>query len=128
MIMKSVFGLSVIMLLSWPTQAQQLPANLLGEWVVAEDVQACRLGDFDKRESDSLIKVGRRQIEYWESVCTVRSVSTKGNTTSVRMTCSGEGETWTSNEVLSVQKIGGRDYLVAYRQTQGYMSAYSRCR
>jgi hypothetical protein len=121
----ALFG---VLLLSWPAHAQQLPAQFLGEWIFAEGGSACRPGDFDKRESDSLIKVGRRQIEYWESLCTVQSATTKGNTTSVRMSCAGEGERWSSNDVLSVQKIAGRDHLISYRPSEGFMSIYARCR
>ena len=109
-------------------QQAQLPSEFVGEWAaIFDEGSDCKRGDFDKREFDNLIRIGRRQIEYWESVCTVQSASRKGNASNVRLSCSGEGEKWRSDEVISVQKLAKQVYLISWNSKRGYLTVYSRC-
>lgn len=110
-------------------QQAQFPNDFLGEWSAdVENSGTCRTGDFEKKESDGLIKVSRREISYWESGCSLNGISRKGNTVTARLSCSGEGNTWRVNNVMGVSKISGQSHLVVYSDQGGYLSIYRKCR
>ena len=104
--------------MGWPAGsaiAAELPPQFRGVWLIAAAVnEECRKSDWDKHESDGLISVGPKTVEYWETACDVQSAKKSDETTyEVGLTCHGEGMTWQSREAWQVQKIGSRRQLVA---------------
>jgi hypothetical protein len=95
--------------------AAEVPAQFRGVWTVAQETDAqCKKSDWDKHESDAMISVGAREVEYWESNCKVQSVRKSGETTfEVGLSCGGEGMRWQSREVWHVEKIASRRQLIA---------------
>lgn len=84
-----------------------------GTWSVAsEDTNACKAADFDAHENDGLIRVGSKNVLYWESSCDIKKQRMVGKSTAENvLQCGGEGETWRTKEIWHSQKIGTRRIL-----------------
>lgn len=124
-----VFVMAAVFLGSFPAAAKPapFPAEFRGVWGAnVETGETCRVRDFEERNSDALMQVTARQMEFWESRCDVTSLTRKDDTINVKMTCYGEGETWQDSNVMTIKPIAGRTYLLTY--SGGYISAYAKCR
>ena len=66
------------------------------------------------RDSDRLINITAKEIEEWESSCTVKLVKTSRyslpdhRTSEVNLSCTGEGHTWRTREIWHVEKVSNR--------------------
>lgn len=70
---------------------QTIPAQFWGTWGL--DLESC-----SSRGSDGKFVISADRIEFYESIGSVRSVVTHGNSDlELTMELSGEGETWISN-------------------------------
>lgn len=83
------------------------PGPFDGRW--GWDAAACAIGP---GEGDGVpIEIGDGAIRYYESECSIDRVVPLGNGSgpawTVTTTCSGEGETWTSESVFAIEDRGG---------------------
>ena len=87
----------------------------MGIWTLATDTDnQCKKGDWENDRTDGMMSVTARSIEYWESSCEIIKATKSGNSTvSVDLACGGEGMTWSSKEILYVQKVHLRKQLVS---------------
>jgi hypothetical protein len=118
----TLFGLS-------SAQAQQFPPSLQGEWLAQspEEERSCKRGDFDKMESDALMKVTARGTAHWESSCRLQGLKETGNTWQVRLVCDGEGMRWQDQQIWSLQKISNRNLLIMVTPKSGFMHVMQKC-
>ena len=109
--------------------AQQFPKEFQGEWIVHsdDDQNVCKLGAFDRMESDAIMKVTARDTAQIESSCSLKAFKGQTFGASVRLSCSGEGNTWQVNEIWSVRKINGRTMLVTATPKDNRISVLSKC-
>ncbi|MEB3281402.1 MAG: hypothetical protein VKK42_21020 [Lyngbya sp.] len=72
-------------------QQQTIPAQFWGKWDL--DLKSC-----SSRGSEGSLIISADRIKFYESIGSVRSVVTHGNSDlDLTMELSGEGETWISN-------------------------------
>jgi hypothetical protein len=105
-----------------PTTAAMLPKEFTGVWIAtAETDNECKKQDWKgvAGENDRLINITAKAIEKFESGCTIKSLKTSGDsppgerTSEVNLSCSGEGMTWRSREIWSVQNVNNRKIFMA---------------
>lgn len=103
----------------------QVPQEFLGVWVSTQSNQNnslnCKRTDWALRENDGLINITRRKVEYWESGCDVSSfriLKSQKELAEVVLACGGEGMTWRTREIWSLQPIEARKALIVV-QLQG---------
>ncbi len=84
--------------------AEPLPFE--GRW--AYDLAACAVKPGESDMVPTIIANGR--IDYYESSCTIDSAEPigggEGSAWTVKTTCSGEGETWSSESIFAVEDMG----------------------
>ena len=113
--------MAALMLLATPPPAwaqktaTTLPKEFTGVWIAAfKTDNECKKHDWKARESDRLINITAKEIEEWESGCTIKSVKTSRSsspghrTSEVNLSCSGEGYTWRTRESWHVQNVSNR--------------------
>lgn len=102
-------------------QAQIAP-QYQGVWLAApqttEQSSACKRSDWARHESDGLINITARTVGYWESRCNVtafraiKSQSGSEEVAELTLACGGEGMTWSTRELWSVQNFASRKVLI----------------
>ncbi|MDB5580466.1 MAG: hypothetical protein JWR80_5642, partial [Bradyrhizobium sp.] len=96
-----------------PAAAAQMPREFHGVFASGNGA-ACKKADLKQHDRDDMISVEAQSISYHEGSCDFASVKPLGEgTADVALTCGGEGETWKSREVWSVQKVGSQKQLIA---------------
>lgn len=84
--------------------AEPLPFE--GRW--AYDLESCSVQPGESDMVPTIIADGR--IDYYESSCTIDSVepigSGNGSAWTVKLSCGGEGETWSSESIFAVEDMG----------------------
>ena len=100
-----------------------------GRW--GFDAEACTL---QPGESDLVPTViAHDEIQYYESHCRIETVEPIGGAESsawrVRLSCSGEGETWTSEEILAIDYgiDGRRRQLIEIDLEDGFVVVRQAC-
>ena len=102
--------LPILLVLAAPASATERPFD--GRW--GFDAEACAL---EPGSSDLVPTViADDEIQYYESHCRIEAVEPIGGEGTsawrVRLSCSGEGETWTSEEIFAI------DYGIDQRRRQ----------
>jgi hypothetical protein len=102
--------LPILLVLAAPASATERPFD--GRW--GFDAEACAL---QPGASDLVPTViANDEIQYYESHCRIEAVEPIGGEGTsawrVRLSCSGEGETWTSEEIFAI------DYGIDQRRRQ----------
>jgi hypothetical protein len=100
-----------------------------GRWGL--DAEACGLAP---GSSDLVpVVIANDEIQYYESHCRIEAVEPIGgeNTSAwrVRMTCSGEGETWTSESIFAIDYGTGdrRRQLIEIDLEAGFVDVRQAC-
>lgn len=109
--------------------AQQFPKEFQGEWIMQSDDEAsmCKPGAFDRMESDTIMKVSTRDTSQYESSCSLKGFKAQNFGASVRLSCSGEGNTWQVSEIWSIRKIGGRTLLITATPKDSRIAVLAKC-
>jgi hypothetical protein len=125
MILAAAFALP---LFAVPAAAQQFPKDFQGEWIAEGDEPAvCKAGAFDRMESDTIMKVSARDTAQIESSCQLKALKGQTFGASVRLSCSGEGNTWQVNEIWSVRKVAGRTLLITANPKDSRIGVMAKC-
>ena len=115
-------------LLAAPAMAQQFPKDFQGEWISeGDEPSVCKVGAFDRMESDAIMKVTTRDTQQIESGCQLKAFKGQVSGASVRLTCSGEGNTWQVNEIWSVRKVAGRTLLITANPKDNRIYVLAKC-
>ena len=116
-----------MLILAWAASAVERPFD--GRW--GFDAEACAL---EPGSSDLVPTViANDEIQYYESHCRIEAVEPIGgeNTSAwrVRMTCSGEGETWTSESIFAIDHGTGdrRRQLIEIELADGFVDVRQAC-
>jgi len=118
----------VFALLAVPAMAQQFPKDFQGEWIAdGDEPSVCKPGAFDRMESDAIMKVTARDTSQIESGCQLKAFKGQTFGASVRLACSGEGNTWQVNEIWSVRKVAGRTLLITANAKDSRISVLAKC-
>jgi hypothetical protein len=112
--MTRIFSLFVLIaIVVSPARAAQMPLEFHGVFASGQGA-ACKKADLKQHDRDDMISVEVQSIAYYEGSCDFASVRMLGEgTADVALTCSGEGETWKSREIWSVQKVRSQKQLIA---------------
>ena len=78
------------------------------------------------------VNIADGEIRYWESGCNLGQITTIGEWDEVwrsALTCSGEGETWTTDTIFGLQQgfDGTADRLVQIDLNDGFVMIAVRC-
>jgi hypothetical protein len=115
-------------LLAAPAMAQQFPKDFQGEWIAdGDEPSVCKPGAFDRMESDAIMKVTARDTSQIESGCQLKAFKGQTFGAAVRLSCSGEGNTWQVNEIWSVRKVAGRTLLITANAKENRISVLAKC-
>jgi len=112
-------GVAAVLMMYDRSALAHVPEEFLGVWVLTENNQNnslnCKKTDWALRENDGLINVSRRKVEHWESGCDVSSfriLKSQKESAEVVLACGGEGMTWRTKEIWSLQTIEARKALI----------------
>ncbi len=116
-------------------QAQGLPQRFLGVWQVIENqTTPCRKSDWDSNPDDTHVHVSAREFNTGESYCRISSVR-KGKNDSdysavrLKLSCSGEGESWEVTGIWQVTELSGQKILLAAASSRygAHITTYRWC-
>ena len=106
-----------------------LAVDIDGRWAVIEEACGSAI-----RNNDAIVEVdtASREIRYYESLCVIGEIQPIGNlglAWRTSETCSGEGQTWTSEVVYGLLQPfdGTTDQLVSIKLSTGFVSVWYRC-
>ena len=112
-------GVAAVLTMYDGSAVAQVPQEYLGVWVSTQNNQNnslnCKRPDWALRENDGLINITRRKVEHWESGCDVSSfriLKSQKESAEVVLACGGEGMTWRTREIWSLQPIEARKALI----------------
>jgi hypothetical protein len=112
-------GVALVVLVGCASAAvAQVPPAFTSVWLYSgvSDSQ-CSNADWARRSNDALVNVTPKSVEFWETSCNVlsfrilKSQSAPGGTAETTLACRGEGMTWRTREIWSLQKLGSRRVL-----------------
>jgi hypothetical protein len=105
--------LALFATLNSQAHAAQMPRDFHGVFASGEGA-ACRKADLKQHDRDDMISVEAQSIAYHEGSCVFASVKVLSEgTVDVALTCSGEGESWKTREIWSIQKLRLQKQLIA---------------
>jgi hypothetical protein len=119
--------LPMLLLLAASASAAERPFD--GRWGL--DAETCALAPGTSDLVPAVI--ANDEIQYYESHCRIEAVEPIGgeNTSAwrVRMTCSGEGETWTSESIFAIDYGTGdrRRQLIEIDLEAGFVDVRQAC-
>ncbi len=127
--MKLIYAAAItIGFFATPALAQQFPKDFQGEWIAEGDEPSiCKPGAFDRMESDAIMKVTARDTTQIESSCQLKGFKGQTFGANVRLSCSGEGNTWQVNDIWSVRKVAGRTLLITASAKDNRISVLAKC-
>jgi hypothetical protein len=106
---------------------QSIPREFHGVW--GSRATQCSVKDW--RNLDTLHRISGNKVEWWEAACEVTQAirpKEEKNTVEVQLTCSGEGEEWTSGELWKLIEIERSKYFVTAIPGRGRIQIYRSCR
>lgn len=125
--MRLLPGLALLPLLAAVAHAEPLPFD--GRWGWNVDTCAYKPG-----ESDMVpVVIADGEIRYYESLCTIDSIAPlareDGSAWTVKMSCGGEGETWTEESILAIDDGAGerRRQLIDIDKESGSVTVRQDC-
>jgi hypothetical protein len=127
--MKLIYAAAItIGFFATPASAQQFPKDFQGEWIAEGDEPSiCKPGAFDRMESDAIMKVTARDTTQIESSCQLKGFKGQTFGANVRLSCSGERNTWQVNDIWSVRKVAGRTLLITASAKDNRISVLAKC-
>jgi hypothetical protein len=123
----AVITFPILLLLTGAASAVERPFD--GRWGL--DAESCALAPGTSDLVPTVI--ANDEIQYYESHCRIEAVEPIGgeNTSAwrVRLSCSGEGETWTSNEIFAIDygNEGRRRQLIEIDLEDGFVVVRQAC-
>lgn len=105
---------------TWASAAPVMPAEFRGIWLsVPDETLQCRAKDWDDHSNEALFKVTSKGFEAWESGCDLTSLRRHDETqVEAEFSCSGEGLSWRSREILTLRNFGSHQLLVSIQVRQ----------
>jgi hypothetical protein len=103
-----------------------IPPEFHGIW--GFEMKQCFASEW--RSLDTLHRISGTKTEWWEASCGVaRAVASPGDpgTLEVQLTCSGEGEEWTSKELWKRIDIEDGKFLISAIPAAGRLQFYRLC-
>jgi len=101
--MRSLATASLILIWSHASAADlasAIPDRFVGEWNAS-------LADCGTDKNDSLLRIGKNHITYWESGGPVKAVVSEGrDEVALILHLSGEGQTWVATEHFKLSQDG----------------------
>jgi hypothetical protein len=106
--------------------SEAIPSEFHGIW--GWDMKQCFASEW--RSLDTLHRISGTKTEWWEASCGVAHAApsrSDPNTLQVQLTCSGEGEEWTSSELWKRMEIEGKKFLVSAIPGTSRIQFYRLC-
>ena len=103
-----------------------IPSEFHGIW--GWDLKQCFASEW--RSLDSLHRITGTKTEWWEASCGLAHAATSSsdpNTLEVQLTCSGEGEVWSSSELWKRLDIEDKKFLVSAIPGTSRIQFYRLC-
>jgi hypothetical protein len=103
-----------------------IPSEFHGIW--GRDLNQCSASEW--RSLDTLHRISGTMTEWWEASCEVAHAATSSSdpgTLEVQLTCSGEGEEWTSSELWKRLDIEDKKFLVSAIPGTSRIQFYRLC-
>jgi hypothetical protein len=125
--MRLLPGLALLPFFAAAAHAEPLPFD--GRW--GWNVDTCA---YEPGESDMVpLVIADGEMRYYESLCTIDSVAPlareDGSAWTVKMSCGGEGETWTEKSIIALDDGAGerRPQLIDIDTESGSVTVRQDC-
>jgi hypothetical protein len=118
--------LSAVLPMHVAAQEAAIPPEYQGFWGFATG--QCTAKDW--RKVDTVHRISSDKTDWWEASCDVKDVARAADekrVLKVQLSCSGEGEEWTSRELWRLVDIDRGRYLIAAIPERSLIQIYRRC-
>lgn len=107
--------------------ATALPDQAIGVWQLVANPASCTAEHFGAR--DSVIRIHRTHIEFWETNCNVTRIDGMTQSTlEVSLQCTGEGSSRIQNQLWQFSEIAGQSIATVADLDNRSITTYKKCK
>jgi hypothetical protein len=116
--LQTAAALVALLLTQHGAVAAEVSKEFSGVWVATQNNQEslnCKKTDWGTSDNNGLINIAKANVEYWERACDVvsfRILKSQKESAEVVLACRGEGYTWRTREIWSLQTVEARRALI----------------